>query len=386
MPDVRCPLCKQPLPESISPSDLQSRIHRLAEPALAAEKQRLQKEMRDRLDEARSLERKKCEAELEARLQAEKDRAKREAQNEAAAEIKAANRRAAQAEADANKAGRQREREYSQKLRLEMEKVLAKAEDKHEADLARERKDREKEKVRYEAENARLRTEVNAISRKLERQSGERLGEESELDLFAELTRAFPQDDIKRVGRGTKGADIVHRVMDGTNEAGKIIYESKNVQDWHNSFIAQAGKYSAQYETPYVMIVTRAFPRKERDFCIVQKIPVVRPRMAVALARVMRDGVLAIGRLRLSGAGRDQKALELLDYLVSDRFITRFKSINDGVDALREQQQKEKNWHENAWESRSALHDKIDKSRREIDAQLQTILTTKKPIAFAARA
>ena len=158
------------------------------------------------------------------------------------------------------------------------------------------------------------------------------------------------------------------------------------VTGWSNKFISQADKYRAQYETPYVMIVSRAFPKKQQDFCVVSDIPVVRPRMAVALASVMRDGIIAIGRLRLSGAGRDQKAQDVMQYVLSDKFATRFRGIADSVAGLREQQRKERTWHENCWENQSSLHDRIDKHHREIDAQLETVLRAKRPIAMAARA
>lgn len=375
MAESRCPLCQQPLPSSVTPSQLKSRIDQLAEPKLAAEKRRLEKELHEEIHSARAEERNKLTAEFAKKMEAERAKAQRAAETRSAAEIKALRKQVSEADARARKEAQE-----------QFAKKLADADDKRELAIERERNEREKERLRHAAETVQLKSQLETLSRKLERQSGERLGEEAELDLFSELSRAFPHDKIQRVGRGTKGADIVQYVMDGSNEVGKVVYESKNVTTWSNAFIAQASKYAAQYETPYVMIVTRAFPKKERDFCTVQKMPVVRPRMAVSLARVMRESIVAIGRLRLSGAGRDQKAHELMQYLVSDRFATRFKGIGDGVDSLRDQQLKERTWHENAWESRSALHEKIDKNRREIDAQLQTILTTRKTIAMAARA
>jgi Uncharacterized protein conserved in bacteria (DUF2130) len=64
----------------------------------------------------------------------------------------------------------------------------------------------------------------------------------------------FPNDKIERIGRGVKGADIVHEVMDGAKAAGRVIYESKNTSIWQNGFIAQAKKYQTQYETPHVLV------------------------------------------------------------------------------------------------------------------------------------
>jgi hypothetical protein len=172
-----------------------------------------------------------------------------------------------------------------------------------------------------------LQGQLDNLSRKLEKQSGEQLGAEAELDLFTELKHAFPGDRIERIGRGVKGADIVHQVMDGTKVAGRIIYESKNTSDWTKSFIAQAKKYQTQYETPHVLIVSRVFPSKEKGLCVVKDIPVVERRTAVALATVIREGVIEIAKLKLSGKFHDEKSQELFEYIVGDKFCTRFREM-----------------------------------------------------------
>ena len=148
---------------------------------------------------------------------------------------------------------------------------------------------------------------MKSLNRQLEKKSGEQFGEMAELDLFAELKCAFPTDRIERVGRGVKGADIVHTVMDGNTVAGRIVYESKNVSTWQNAFIEQAKKYHAQYETPYVIVVSRVFPKKQRGMCVVDDVPVVEPRLATTLAAVMRDGILEIAKLRPTKVGTTKR-------------------------------------------------------------------------------
>src|SRR5260370_7974788 len=97
--------------------------------------------------------------------------------------------------------------------------------------------------------------------------------------------------------------------------------------------------------------------------------------MAVALATVIRDGLVEIGRLRLTGAARETKAQELFDYIVSDKFRTRFGEVAESVASLREHQQKERDWHENTWETESKRHDRIDSRPREIDVHFRAITT-----------
>lgn len=413
----RCPVCGQPLPEALSQTQIHARVHELAAPALSEERKRLQAEFKNqvvaerkeaRQQAARELRReieqtqrraeraekehsnqlRKQAAEFEKKIHLEREKAISQAGKESNAKIKAALKRAADAENAAAKKIKESEKQTERRLRNELTQTLRVATSEHELKLEKLQTTREKERLRHDAELARLQGQLDNLSRKLEKQSGESLGDEGEMNLMDELTRAFSKDRIERIQRGKRGADIIQHVMDGTNNLGRIVYENKNVKTtgWSNSFIRQAVKYRTQYETPYVLIVSSAFPKKEKDFCVVDEIPVVRPRMVVSLACVMREAIVAIGRLRLTGAGRDQKAHDLLQYLVSDKFMTRFKSLADTAEGLRDHQRKERTWHENSWEAQSALHDRIDKNHREIHAQLQTILTSKRPVAMAARA
>jgi hypothetical protein len=221
---------------------------------------------------------------------------------------------------------------------------------------------------------SRLQSKVDDLNRQLEKKSGEQFGEEGELDLYAELVRAFPRDEIERIGRGVKGADILHTVMDGEREAGCIIYESKNVSTWSNTFITQAKKYRTQYETPYVMVACRVFPKKQRGMCVVDDMPVVEPRLAKTLASVMREGILEIAKLRLTKVGTDGKARELFAYVVGNEFQTRFRDMADAVDKLKDIQKAERTWHENQWTKESRLHAQIEGRHREVNAKLQLIV------------
>jgi hypothetical protein len=115
---------------------------------------------------------------------------------------------------------------------------------------------------------------------------------------------------------------------------------------WHASFIAQAKKYQTHYETPHVIVVTRVFPKKQKGLCVLKGIPITEKCAAVSLATIVREGIIEIARLGLSGRSRDEKSQELYNYIVGDKFRTRFREIADGISLLREQQDKERTWHE----------------------------------------
>src|SRR5260370_32201620 len=319
----RCPLCGQSLPEAIDEHVLAHRVEKLISPALSGEKKKLEEEYRQRA----AADRKSVQLEAERRVRRDLLRLEHRAERAEREKEQAVERVRREAE-------RAAERNVAKEMRLVTQEYEAKLEKVEAA--------REKDRVRHEGDRARLQAQLDVISRKLEKQTGEQLGDEAEVDLKTQLTAAFPRDHIERIGRGVKGADVVQHVLDEGKEVGRIVYESKNVSTWQTKFLTQAKKYQTQYDTPHILIVTRAFPRKKKGLCIIKNVPIVEARMAVALATVIRDGLVEIGRLRLTGAARETKAQELFDYIVSDKFRTGFCEVAESVASLREDQQEER--------------------------------------------
>jgi hypothetical protein len=59
---------------------------------------------------------------------------------------------------------------------------------------------------------------------------------------------------------------------------------------------------------------------------------------------------------------------------VGDKFVSRFRDLAEGVASLRNQQQKERTWHENLWEVESKIHARMDGCHRELGAQIKAIV------------
>jgi hypothetical protein len=359
----------------------------LAAPILAQEKRRLklvldgeyQQRLRQREDILRRKASQSARAEVRrevASLRAEAAAAQRRLED--ASRSHEADLRRIRKEAQQN-SRQDREREIS-RMEKEAERreqqAARSATRKFEARVQAAEAKREKERARYEIETSRLQRQVEDLSRRLEKTQSEQLGEEAEVDLFAKLRAAFPQDRIERVGKGRKGADLLHRIMVGSKEAGRIVYESKNVSTWQNAFISKAKQYQRQYNTPYIVVATRALPRRQKGLCVVGGIPVVEPHMAVPLAVIVREAVVEIGQMRLSSQCRGLKAQRLFEYIIGDEFRARFRGIAEAVTELRDQQDRERDWHEGAWDKRTDLHDRIETCRREVAAKVKTITST----------
>ena len=235
------------------------------------------------------------------------------------------------------------------------------------------------------AQTSKLQETISDLGRRLEEKSLAERREEGERDLLVSLKEtAHPDDTYDRVGYGAKGADIIQTVMDGGKVAGRIIFENKNTLDWNKAaFISQAKQYRTQYETPYVIIVSRKIPNKEkqngqsvpvRGMCMIEGILVVEPHLAAPLARALRDGILEIAKLRLSKVNSDEKAQSLYTYIISDEFQTNFHAGSTAASGLKDLQGKERDWHENQWKKEANLIAEIEKSQRKINAGIQSII------------
>jgi hypothetical protein len=329
----RCPVCEQELPQGLDEHTLRGRLQKLAAPEVAREA----RSQADRLVEAAT-----------RKILAQHQRELRRAELRTSREINQARK---EAEKQAKHAAAQQNQNKLERLELE----------------------RNMDRARHRREMDQMKRKLEEACSKAEKLTSDQLGDQAEVNLHAELRAEFPGDNIEQVRHGAKGADIIHDVMDGNKKMGRIIYESKNVSTWQNEFVNKAKRCQTQYNTPYVLIVTRMFPRRKRGLCIVRDIPVVEPRMAIALAAIIREGIAEIGRMRLSNTAREDKAADLFNYVLSDEFVTRFRQIRESVQSLREQQNKERDWHENAWQTHTKLYDQIDSRRRDIEERIKTI-------------
>jgi len=387
----KCPLCGQPLPKGVHQHELGTRLKKLASPVLAQERKRMQDDYETQLTVERKRAARRAKEEVQQELREAKARAGRAEQDKQKIRTEYEERLSAARKTARQAAERDVRREFEDRVRKEVVKAVRSSTSESAAKLEKLESDRQKDNMRHVAEKARLQGQLQDLTRRFEARSGERIGSEAEIDLYDQLDRAFrgEGDKIDRIGRGVSGADIVHVVMDGTKIAGRIIYESKDTLDWSHGWITKAKHYQSQYETPHVLIVTRAFPGKQKGLCVEKGIPVIERRIAISLATVIREAVIEIARLKLTDSARDEKSQELFDYIVGDKFVTRFREIAEGVASLRNQQQKERSWHENAWEAESKVHARMDGCHRELGAQIRAIVggaSNGKALRLAAKA
>jgi hypothetical protein len=240
-------------------------------------------------------------------------------------------------------------------------------------------------KVRYDEGYRKARTEavrvqqqlqkqVEDLKRRLERKTADDLGAVSEEELLERLRRQYPGDGIEPVPRGIGGADIVHEVRDGNVVCGRIVYESKNVKTFLSAYVDKARGYRTQYDTPYVVLVTTAFPAGERDFCARDGVLLVHPAKVVYLTDVLRGSLIDLARAGAAWSERDTKGERLLTYVTSDDFKQRIRGLLEAVDDLRNLQAEERKRHEATWGIQEEAFRGMEQFAGRIQARVRAIV------------
>jgi hypothetical protein len=229
----------------------------------------------------------------------------------------------------------------------------------------------------------RFQEQIELQQRQIEHLTADERGELNEERLLQDLRAAFPEDQIERLGRGRAGGDILHEVRlpseSRLERAGLIIYECKDTQTWSNGFLEQARREGETHKTPYLVIVSRAFPRNQRTLFVKNGIAVVDPARAVDLARIMRRMVIEVHRATLTTDGQQAKSAELCEYLGSTEFRRAFDTVAGSSDELAGLLGKERKWHEQTWAKRQAIYTDIGSNTSAIDARIRTIIERRTP-------
>jgi hypothetical protein len=225
-------------------------------------------------------------------------------------------------------------------------------------------------------EKTKLIKEVDDLKRKLEKQSNAELGEGAEVVVFDALRTAFPGDDIRRVKKGTEGADIIHKIMEKGRVCGTIVYDSKNRGAWRNDYVAQLRKDQLAAKAEHAVLATRAFPYKARQLAVKDGVILANPARVVALVEVLRTQTILIAGLRLSEEAREEKMASLYDFITSDRCRQIFDRMDTAAEAILELDVKEKKAHDSTWQQRAQLVRNSQQARATLLNEIAQIVQT----------
>lgn len=224
------------------------------------------------------------------------------------------------------------------------------------------------------AETQKHLNKVNELQRALDKKTSEELGEGAEVNLFEDLKQAFPDDRIERIAKGAPGADVIQEVMLNGKSCGKIIYDSKNHKQFRTDHVTKLRTDQLAEKAEHAILSTHKFPQGTQQVYIDDGVVLANPSRVVMIVTLLRQSLVQIHALRLSGVEREGKTAKLYEFITSDLCTQHFKRIDERAEALLEHQAKEMRWHENHWKNEGTMLRDLQKANANLQNEVGQII------------
>lgn len=200
-----------------------------------------------------------------------------------------------------------------------------------------------------------LQVKIEELAHKAEVSSQQLQGEVQELDLEQSLRAKFPFDTIEEIGKGVNGADVQQIVVSPSGaQCGVILWESKRTRNWSQGWLGKLRDDLRSANADIPVIVTHAMPKDVDGFDVVDGVWVCAPKYALALATLLREGLLRAHAVRQAQTGMATKAELIYAYLIGKQFRHRIEAVVESFTSLQSDLDSEKKAITRAWAKRSA--------------------------------
>jgi len=281
----------------------------------------MQKEIQDKSDQVKELNRTKAEVE---KIKREKEELKDtlEAQNE----IK-----------------------LSQQINLEKDKIRKAEQDKNELVVKELQKQLEDQKKMTEE-----------MKRKQDQGSMQLQGEVQELGIEEWLSNNFPLDTITEIKKGERGADCLQTVHTRTMQnCGTIYYESKRTKDFGNKWIEKFKDDIRDKGAHIGVLVTDVFPKGMERMGLVDGVWLCSYIEFKGLCVVLREGIIKLSSAVSAQENKGDKMIMLYDFLTNNEFRLQVEAIVEGFTQMQIDLNTEKRSIAGHWKKREKQIQKV---------------------------
>jgi hypothetical protein len=205
-----------------------------------------------------------------------------------------------------------------------------------------------------------MKEQMDEMKRRAEQGSMQLQGEVQELAIEDILRGFFPYDLIEEVGKGIKGADVIHTVRNKIGvDCGKILYESKRTKAFSYDWIAKLKSDAVLVKADVCVIITEALPEDIDRMAQKDGVWICSFNDFKSLILVLRDSLIRVNEAYSSQTNKGEKTQMLYDYLMSNEFKLQIGSIIEGFTSLQDSYIKEKRAMERIWKEREKQLEKV---------------------------
>ncbi|XOV94272.1 MAG: DUF2130 domain-containing protein [Bacteroidota bacterium] len=204
------------------------------------------------------------------------------------------------------------------------------------------------------------RDQIETMKKKIEQGSMQLQGEIQELIIEERLIAMFPQDEVGEVGKGIKGADVIHTVISEGVACGSIIYESKNTANFGSDWIDKLRGDQIASGCQTAVLVTKAMPKGfEGDYFVEKNVVVCTPKLFPVVAALCRTKIIDLKYQASRFETQKDKMGLLYQYLTGEEFRMHIEEVVMGIMEIKEQVDKERVAFEKQWKQRDKQADRM---------------------------
>ena len=244
-------------------------------------------------------------------------------------------------------------RRKDQDREIEMKKKIIDSEEKIRVEASKSADERNNLKI-AELEKKLTDTEKTLIDAQSKtRQGSQQLqGEVLELDLENRLRDKFRNDEIKSVGKGVSGADVIQSVKNNQGKvAGIILWEAKRAK-WQPSWLSKLREDARKANASVAVLLTSELPREISNFDFTNGVFVTSYPLAMPLAAMLRKQLMQLAAAKSAAVNKDQTLEKLYNFFQSDTFRHRFEAYVEGIVEMQQNLESEKRSMNTIWKKR----------------------------------
>lgn len=247
-------------------------------------------------------------------------------------------------------------RRESEQKELEMQKRLASEEEKIRFLAMKEAQEREDLKLKAKEKTIEdLQKALSVAQQKAAQGSQQTQGEVLELNLEESLKKSFPQDEIREVPKGIRGADLIHVVKDRNGVViGTMIWETKNAK-WSPGWIEKLKEDQRAAKADIAILATVNLPEDIEHFSLRSNVWVTSTKSMLELAQALRFQLYQVATTKASVEKKSEQVELLYSYFTSPEFVHRIESIMESFESMRGEIDKERKWFTAKWERQEKI-------------------------------
>lgn len=225
-----------------------------------------------------------------------------------------------------------------------------------------------------------MRRKIEELQQKANLTSQQLQGEVQELELEEFLKKEFPTDEIKPVGKGVRGGDVLQVIHDQFGrECGTIIWESKRTKSWAGDWSDKLKEDMRSSKADVAILVSSVLPQGIKFFGPFEGIFVTNWDCLLGVSAQIRLAIIKENQIKSSVVGKNEKMEIIFNYLSSNQFVQKVEAIVEAFSTMKDDLEKEKRMYTGIWAKREKQIERVINNTIGMHGDLQGLMGASLP-------